>query len=188
MRNLLLVASLLVVFVTPSFASDDKRHLLDPVEMLLWLKQNKGPPQDIQLDRRELDWQADVRNFRGVTCIGNIGPYLPYSDDLLRDFGIPRNMTCEKRDAIVNALGATAVFLKGTSYVCSMTPLPQAQIAARVFDVSSFASASIGFVISLQNCRNTYQERIDALLHACQALKDMGVDCISVDSEFEGAN
>jgi hypothetical protein len=178
---------MLLVFASHAYADTEKIHITV-----------KGQPHEngTLIDFRDvfLGIPADVseRSFTLIpdlvtddVCVGDIGQYQPFSPDILsmNDFDFEwERMSCKKRDAIVASLGATAVFVKGMSYTCAFVPLPQAQVAARVFDVTSYASASIGFFVSLRECTKSYDEKITVLVEFCEQLRKNGVDCISVDN------
>jgi hypothetical protein len=130
-----------------------------------------------------------TRSDATAVCFGSIGPWIPWDGDGdTRKLDAPshqpfvRTWTCESRDSVVKALGFAGFFLKGSGYVCSFTPLPQAQIAAKAFDVASFASTSIGLIVSVTTCENTLETKFDALLKACENLRTMGADCQGVDN------
>lgn len=136
----------------------------------------------------ELNLDLTRSEVTGV-CFGAIGPWIPWDGDGdIRKLDAPSNLplvrtwTCESRDSVVKALGFSAFFLKGSGYVCSFTPLPQAQIAAKAFDVASFASTSIGLIVSVTKCENTLETKFDALLKACENLQAMGANCQGVDN------
>jgi hypothetical protein len=133
------------------------------------------PPERPQINR-------DLSNATDV-CFGSIGPWEPWDGKTLNfNDTFPRAWTCESRDSVVKALGFTSFFLKGSSYVCSMTPLPQAQVAARAFDLASFASTGIALVVSVTKCENTLETKLDALAKACEKMQDMKLNCAGVDN------
>lgn len=125
-------------------------------------------------------FRSDTSGF-GTPCFTNVGPWIPADRDAAIESEFQRTMTCESRDSLVKAFAFTSVFLKGTSYVCVFTPLPQAQIAAKVFDIASYASSTVGLVVSAMNCENKLEQKFNALLKTCEELKKMGIDCQGVD-------
>lgn len=167
--------------VTPEFV-ERARKMSD--EIVRDNKMQKVPDHPApSLAKLDLDLtRSDVTSV----CFGSIGPWIPWDGDgdtskLNQPMNLPRAWTCESRDNVVKALGFASFFLKGSSMVCSFTPLPQAQIAAKAFDVASFASSGIALVVSVTKCENTLETKFDALLKACDNLRSMGADCQGVD-------
>lgn len=167
---------------------DDETSLLNPKVLSESLKFAK-PMKIVAIHSIEEPQNVfDAKNFRTDTsaildvCFSAVGPFKDYQDRTAGD-PILRTMTCESRDSIVKALGLAAVFMKGTSYVCAFTPLPQAQIAAKVIDITSYATSSVALVVSVTKCENKMEEKFNALLKACETLNTMGANCVGVDDE-----
>lgn len=194
--KLLLTLSSIILLAALSSASYGKEEEEKKEKIHITVKGKPHPtdPNGTIVDFRGMDIGIPEKKERTITvrsdfatsvCVADIGPWQPYSEDIFRSSVDGLNwekMSCKKRDAIANSLGAATVFIKGMSYVCQLTPLPQAQIAARVFDVTSYASASIGFFISVQSCKDGIDEKISALVKACENLREAGVNCVSVDN------
>lgn len=155
------------------------------------IKKNNGGtrlPETPAPKTEELNLDSTRSDATGV-CFGAIGTWIPWDGDGdIRKLDAPSHQpfvstwTCVSRDSVVKTLGLAGFFLKGSGYVCSFTPLPQAQIAAKAFDVASFASISIGLIVSVTRCENTLETKFDALLKACENLRTMGADCQGVDN------
>jgi hypothetical protein len=166
--------------VTPEFREQATKMIDDVVRSNNFQKlpDYPAPPH------KKLNLNLALSDATGV-CFGAIGPWIPWDGDgdttKLNQSEFLRSWTCESRDSVVKALGFTSFFLKGSGYVCSLTPLPQAQIAAKAFDVASYASSGISLVVSVTKCENTLETKFDALLKACENLKTMGANCQGVD-------
>ncbi len=157
-----------------------RETILPNVAEALETTPNRLPDTPVPPERPQINRDLSVA---GDVCFGSIGPWEPWDGKTLNYNGdiFPRAWTCETKDSVVKAIGFASFFLKGSSYVCSMTPLPQAQIAARAFDLASFASTGIALVVSVTKCENTLETKLDALAKACEKMQDMKLNCAGVD-------
>lgn len=187
----------LLPFATPAAAVErkgvpieipDEGSVLHPKQLTESLKDAKPARivavHSIEQPKMVFDVSYFERDLTGIAdvCFSAIGPFKDYQDRTAGD-PIARTMTCESRDSIVKALGLASVFMKGTSFVCSFAPVPQAQIAAKLIDVTSYATSSIALVVSVTKCENKMEEKFNALLKACEDLNAMGARCLGVDDE-----
>lgn len=194
MRFLIPCALLSGVLSTSALAServpkDQGSNILSPKVLTELLQKARTDKQqknvvylgDIKTPENKAVQEVDLSGSTvSSVCFSSVGPWQPWGSSFRDD--INRAWTCESRDSVVKALGFTSVFLKGTSYVCSFTPLPQAQVAAKVFDIASYASSSIGLVVSVTNCENKLEDKFNALIKACEELRTMNIDCQGVDN------
>jgi hypothetical protein len=163
--------------ITPEFREKFMRETQEAIEAGKVVQAPDTPVPELKpltIDRT----RSDAVNL----CFASIGPWTPWDGEFGSMPITERTWTCQDRDTMVKALGFTQFFLKGTGYVCSLTPLPQAQVAAKAFDIASFAFSGITLVVSVTKCENTLETKFDALLKACDELKAAGAQCLGVDN------
>ncbi|SMF63474.1 hypothetical protein [Pseudobacteriovorax antillogorgiicola] len=178
---------LLASFV-PSLAMSNERYGEDLQEKK-WLENLKRKAVVIEVPNTKSNRDDEIYEIEdtGISpsdvCFAGIGPTIPYGLASTARLDFELELACKTRDSIAKAFGASAVFLKGSSYVCKLSPLPQAQVAATAFDISSFAATSLALVVSVTNCDDTSLDRkFDSLVKSCERLRQHGVDCRGVDN------
>ena len=182
MKVLFLMLLLSTVSPVSPVAVAEIASLASPrTEELLWggekLAGLLGPLKQSPFDEgwRDLDYAADVDTDKSYACITLLSPLTFDEID-----EIEAELSCKARKDYIKALGSTTVVLRGLSFACKAFPHLGAKVSAEIMNFGGYVTGSIGFYVSLQDCRDEKSVRIHSLKQACLELRASGIDCAGV--------